>query len=177
MLNLLAAELSGAPQQETLDALGGIAHWACEYLAAAGKNSGALLAALAGCTHFDMLASGASFSTAYKSALVLREVPKVIAVALDCADYTHGWAKAIRPGHVGIALAPEYREQSIEGRAVKQILDRSGRVILITSSAVPPREGLTVLRHPTVPERFAPLAQAVICDAMIGAMNEGLQTD
>jgi fructoselysine-6-P-deglycase FrlB-like protein len=146
-----------------------IAQWACEYLANATQNSEPLVAAMAGATHVDLLASGASFSTAYKSALVLREVPRVMAAAIDCADHAHGWAKAIHPGYVAIVLAPEY--EAIAARAMDQVLDRGGCVILVTSSAVAQRDGLIVQHHPPVAERLAPLLQAVICDAMIGTMS------
>jgi glucosamine--fructose-6-phosphate aminotransferase (isomerizing) len=170
VLNLLAAELTGAPRPDLLRMLRDIARWSCRYLAAAAQNNEPGLAALEGCTQVDVLACGASFSTAYKSALVLREVPRLVAAAIDCADFAHGWGKVAQQGYVGIVLAPEYHEASIAARAVKQMLDRGGRAIIITSDTVVPREGLTVLCHPAVPERLAPLVQVVICDALIGAM-------
>jgi glucosamine 6-phosphate synthetase-like amidotransferase/phosphosugar isomerase protein len=171
VLNLIAMELTGTPHRELFDPLRDIARWICTYLAAAVQwKTTPLLATVEGCTYVDILACGASFSTAYKSALVLREVPQIMATAIDCADYAHGWAKAIRSGYVGIVLAPEYREQSIEARAVKQILDRGGKVILVSGTHTSPREGLTLAYHPPLPERLAPLVQVAICDAMIGAM-------
>lgn len=170
VLNLMATELAGAQRQAVFGPMRKIAQWACEYLANATQNSEPLVAAMGGATHVDLLASGASFSTAYKSALVLREVPRVMAAAIDCADYAHGWVKAIHPGYVAIVLAPDY--EAIAARAVDQVLGRGGRVILLTGSAVAQRDGLIVHRHPPVAERLAPLPQAVICDAMIGAMAD-----
>ena len=168
VLNLLAAELTGTPISERLVSLRAVAQWAHAYLA--GNAEDRVPIGVKACTHVDVVASGASFSTAYKSALVLREVPRIVASAIDCADYAHGWAKTIGPGHLGIVLAPDYQPRTIEERAVNQVLDRGGEVILVTGSSVPSTERMTVLQHPRVPEPVAPLAQAVILDALIGAM-------
>jgi glutamine---fructose-6-phosphate transaminase (isomerizing) len=170
--HLLAAELIGEPPRERLDQLRGIGRWASTYLAAATRTEPNMAAALEPLTHVDVLGSGASFSTAYKSALVLREVPRLIASAIDCADYAHGWSKIVRPGYAGIVLAPKYQNHSAEALAIGQILERGGSAILVTSSPVPAREQMTVLRHPALPEHLAPLARAVVCDALIGAMAD-----
>ena len=172
VLNLLAGELPGAPRPEQLARLLEIAAWASAYFETAADNNRPLLAAIANCRCIDAIASGASFSTAYKSALVLREVPHVTAAAIDAADYAHGWAKTAGPGYAGIMLAPDYQPKSVEARAVAQILDRGASAILITAGTAPAQDGLTVLRHPPVPEPLAPLPQAVACDAMIGAMPD-----
>jgi fructoselysine-6-P-deglycase FrlB-like protein len=169
VLNLLASALTGEPLADRLDALRAVARWAQAYLADTAPAR-TLPAGIAACNVVDVVASGASFSAAYKSALVLREVPRIVASAIDCADYAHGWAKTIRPGYLGIVLAPDYHTQTIEERAVRQILNRGGDVLLITSSSVPSDRQMTVLQHPAVPEPVAPLAQAVILDAMIGAI-------
>jgi fructoselysine-6-P-deglycase FrlB-like protein len=170
VLNLLATELTGASMPDRLVSLQAVALWAETYLAKVAKGEGELPDSIAACTHMDIVASGASFSTAYKSALVAREVPRIFASAIDCADYAHGWAKAIGPGYLGIVLAPEYRPRTVEERAVCQILDHGGEVVLITGSSVPSDGRMAVLQHPAVPESAAPLAQAVVLDAMIGAM-------
>jgi fructoselysine-6-P-deglycase FrlB-like protein len=176
VLNLLAAELTGMPGTELLNQLRELSEWADAHLSATSDTLASGATALMGSTHVDVVASGPSFITAYKSALVLREVPRIAATAVDCADYAHGWAKIAGPNYTGIVLAPAYHEPSMEARAVGQILDRGGRAVLITESPVPPREGLTVLNHPILPERLAPLAQAVICDALIGAMADVTQS-
>jgi fructoselysine-6-P-deglycase FrlB-like protein len=170
VLNLLAAELTGASMSDRLASLQAVALWAETYLAKVATGESELPGSIGSCTHMDIVASGASFSTAYKSALVAREVPRIFASAIDCADYAHGWAKTIGPGYLGVVLAPEYRPRTIEERAVRQILDRGGEVVLITGSFVPSDGRLAVLRHPAVPGSVAPLAQAVILDTMIGAM-------
>lgn len=126
VLNLLAAELTGPSMPDRLASLQAVAQGAETYLAKVAKGEGKLPDSIAACTHMDIVASGASFSTAYKSALVAREVPRIFASAIDCADYAHGWAKAIGPGYLGVVLAPEYRAGTIEERAVRQILDRGG---------------------------------------------------
>jgi glucosamine--fructose-6-phosphate aminotransferase (isomerizing) len=170
ILNLLAAVLTGASLPDRLASLQAAALWAETNLAKVAKGEGELPGSIAACTHMDIVASGASFSTAYKSALVAREVPRIFASAIDCADYAHGWAKTIGPGYLGVVLAPEYRAGTIEERAVRQILDRGGEVVVITGSAVPSAGHMAVLQHPVMPGSVAPLAQAVILDAMIGAM-------
>ena len=170
VLNLLAAELTGASMPDRLGSLQAVALWAQTYLAKVAKGEGDLPNSIGACTHMDIVASGPSFSTAYKSALVAREVPRIFASAIDCADYAHGWAKAIGPGYLGVVLAPEYRPRTIEERAVGQILDRGGEVVLITGSSVPADGRTAILQHPAVPESVAPVAQAVLLDAMIGAM-------
>jgi fructoselysine-6-P-deglycase FrlB-like protein len=170
VLNLLAAELTGASMPDRLASLEAVAMWAQAYLAKVATGEGELPSSIGACTHMDIVASGASFSTAYKSALVAREVPKVFASAIDCADYAHGWAKTIGPGYLGVVLAPEYRPRTIEERAVRQILDRDGEVVVITGSSVPSDGRMAILQHPAVPDSVVPLAQAVILDAMIGAM-------
>jgi glucosamine--fructose-6-phosphate aminotransferase (isomerizing) len=170
VLNLLSAELTGNLNSDRLSALHSIARWAQAYFDQSAHVHDRLPESIKSCTYVDVIATGASLGTAYKSALVLREVPKVIAGAIDCADFAHGWAKITRAGYLGIVLAPEYRTQTIEERAVNQILSRGGDVVLITSNSVPINGKVTVLQHPVLPDSVAPLAQAVILDAMIGAM-------
>jgi hypothetical protein len=95
---------------------------------------------------------------------------RLTTTAVNCADYAHGWYKAIRPGCLGIVLAPEYDEASVEARMVRSITGRGGRVLLVTSSEGPRDEAVAVVRHPAVREWLAPLAQIVPCQTLMGWM-------
>lgn len=170
VLNLLAADLVGEPLEPVLDEHDQLADWISAFLAEAERHTAPLLALASGSLSMDVIGNGPSMSTAYQAALIVREGLRLTTTAVNCADYAHGWYKAIRPGCLGIVLAPEYDEASVEARMVRSITGRGGRVLLVTSSEGPRDEAVAVVRHPAVREWLAPLAQIVPCQTLMGWM-------
>lgn len=164
LVTLLAKE-DLAPVFEDMDR---IADWMVAYLDDAPKHAKSLLAFSDGASHFDFIGNGPSMSTALQAGLIFREGPTVTTGAINCADYAHGWDRCVAPGYVGVILAPDYRPGTVEERMVASILERGGKVILITSTTVEPAERLLVVSHPSVPDRLAPMAQIIPCNMLMG---------
>lgn len=112
-------------------------------------------AVLAGARIVDVVASGASFTTAGEGALILRESARMLTASHDTYNYLHGPMEPLDPQTACVIIGA--------GRELRLAQDTSElgcpTLLITTSSEVVSTKTLTVL---TLPRAASPLAQAVL---------------
>ena len=114
-----------------------------------------LTSVLAGARIVDVVASGASLSTAGEGALILRESARLLTASHETYNYLHGPMEPLDPQTVCVIIG--------DGRELRLAQDTSElgcpTLLITTATDIPPSETLTVL---TLPRACSPLAQAVL---------------
>lgn len=170
VLNIFAAFIVGELNKELIKQFYDIAEWIKNYLDNMQKNTQPVFDFSSGSTSYDFIANGPSMSTASQAGLIYREGPHVTTSAINCADYAHGWDRSVKTGYTGIMLDPYYKEDSVEKRMVNTIIEKGGKVILITSEDIESSTSLMVIKLPKVEERLVPMLQMIPCDTLMGWM-------
>ena len=111
----------------------------------------------------NLIGRGYSLSTVRAGALFVREVAKHPAADFDAGEFRHGPFEMIEPGFVATIFAPEGATHALNCGLARDIAQRGGRAVLVTSAA-PPWEDANVLvilqRRPPC-ESLAPLIDIV----------------
>lgn len=114
-----------------------------------------MAAVLAGARIVDVIASGASFTTAGEGALILRESARMLTASHETYNYLHGPMEPLDPQTACVIIG--------DGRELRLAKDTSElgcpTLLITTSSDVTSSGTLTVL---TLPRAASPLAQAVL---------------
>jgi len=114
-----------------------------------------LTSVLAGVQVVDVVASGASISTAGEGALMLRESARLLAASHETYNYLHGPMEPLDPQTACVIIG--------DGREVRLALETSElgcpTLLITTRSDISSSKTLTVL---TLPRASSPLAQAVL---------------
>lgn len=170
VLNILAASLTEELDQYFIKQLYQSADWITDFLKAIEANTNKIYDFTKDGESYDFIANGPSMATAMQAGLIYREGPKVTTSAINCADYAHGWDKSVKPGYVGIMLAPYYKESSVEKRMVETIINMGGKVVLVTGADVEANKQMLAIKHPVLEERILPMLQIIPCDTLMGWM-------
>ncbi|MTI94682.1 MAG: SIS domain-containing protein [Firmicutes bacterium] len=168
VLQMLALHLTGGVKAQHTKLFEEIADWVSDYLARFTDDTPALGDFLNGTTSYDFLASGAAMSSARQAALIFREGPCVTATAVEISDFSHGWDLSVSPGYTAFIFDSDGKKDSIEEKMRNHIIDKGGKVVLITSASVQSTESLMVIKHPKVQEDWAPMLQIIPCNTIMG---------
>ena len=133
----------------------GLPDMAATVLAEAAPVVADLTPVLAGARIVDVVASGASFTTAGEGALILRESARLLTASHETYNYLHGPMEPLDPQTVCVIIG--------DGRELRLARDTSElgcpTLLITTRTDIPSSETLTVL---TLPRASSPLAQAVL---------------
>ena len=133
----------------------GLPDMAATVLADAAPIVADLTSVLAGVQIVDVVASGASSSTAGEGALMLRESARLLTATHETYNYLHGPMEPLDPKTACVIIG--------DGREVRLALQTSElgcpTLLITTRSDITSSKGLTVL---TLPRASSPLAQAVL---------------
>ena len=133
----------------------GLPDMAATVLAEAAPVVADLTPVLAGARIVDVVASGASFTTAGEGALILRESARLLTASHETYNYLHGPMEPLDPQTACVIIG--------DGRELRLARDTSElgcpTLLITTRTDIPSSETLTVL---TLPRASSPLAQAVL---------------
>ena len=125
-----------------------------------------LSSVLAGARIVDVVASGASISTAGEGALMLRESARLLTASHETYNYLHGPMEPLDPQTACVIIG--------DGREVRLALETSElgcpTLLITTGSDIASSKTLTVM---TLPQASSPLAQAVLRDTSVAAARLG----
>jgi fructoselysine-6-P-deglycase FrlB-like protein len=133
----------------------GLPEMAAEVLRDAAPFMADLTSVLAGARVVDVVASGASVSTAGEGALMLRESARLLTASHETYNYLHGSMEPLDPQTACVIIG--------DGREVRLALETSElgcpTLLITTRSDIAASKTLTVMK---LPQASSPLAQAVL---------------
>ncbi|HEY8821495.1 MAG TPA: SIS domain-containing protein [Dermatophilaceae bacterium] len=133
----------------------GLPEMAATVLTVAAPFMADLSSVLAGARIVDVVASGASISTAGEGALMLRESARLLTASHETYNYLHGPMEPLDPQTACVIIG--------DGREVRLALETSElgcpTLLITTGSDIASSKTLTVM---TLPQASSPLAQAVL---------------
>ncbi|MGH3217470.1 MAG: SIS domain-containing protein, partial [Streptosporangiaceae bacterium] len=101
---------------------------------------------------FDVAGSAAHLGSAAQGALLLREVARLPSSPYETHQYLHGPLEAVEPGMTLILLGG-----AREGRLATSLAGQGATAILVTTEAVPERDGLFVFPLPRAGDSLQPV--------------------
>ena len=172
IMNILARRLTGQLNDEFWAHAEAAAAWCCQWLNTWDVPSQAMYEFAQGVDLYDLLANNASLSTARQLSLAYREGLHNCTAVWECADYAHGQYHSAKMADRYLAqmFFPILAENSKEAKMLEFILDKGGKVMIYTTSAISPRERLHVVRMPELPETLMPMAESVAAETFLGLL-------
>ena len=150
-----------------------LAEWATEYLKNVQAKRNEVMSFVEGTDIFDFIADHGSVATAYQACLIFREGPQFATYSNITAEYSHGGYLLAKPGVTGFQFDPKAPKNTIEENMRNYVLDKGGKVILITSAKdVESTDMLRVVRYPEVDAWLAPIAEALPVTTLMGWLLE-----
>lgn len=118
---------------------------------------------LEGASYTAFLGRGFSLASALFSAVLFKEVPKLVAEGMSAAAFRHGMLEMIRPEHRIVLFAPAGVTHDLALGLAETVLDLDIPLLLVTNRDVElaPRDHLRLVRTPAHDEAWAPLVDMV----------------
>lgn len=172
ILNILARKLTGELNDEFWKQAEVTADWCCEWLSNWEAPSKAMYDFAQGIELFDLLANNTSLATARQLSLAYREGLHNCTSVWECADYAHGQYHSSKMADKYLAqmFFPVFEDNTKEMKMFNYILDHGGRVMLYTTTEMPERERVHVVKMPKLPETLMPLAESVAAETFLGML-------
>lgn len=105
---------------------------------------------------------GPALSTAECGGLFTRETAKYPALAFDSGEFRHGPYEMVDDSFCAMLFAPGGKTIELQRHLTDAISNHGGKAIFVTDKdAEFQSENILVLRHPAIPEQYAPLVQIV----------------
>ncbi|WP_394958863.1 SIS domain-containing protein [Candidatus Allofournierella merdavium] len=164
----LTGELDGGFWGEVDEAVDWITGWLADWEA----NSRPMYDFAQGIELFDLLANDSSLATARQLSLAYREGLHNCTAVWECADYAHGQYHSAKMANRYLAqmFFPVLKENSKELKMFSFILEKGGRVMVFTSSDLPARENVYVVKLPLLRRSLMPLLESVCAETMLGML-------
>jgi|SRR5690625_2255086 len=168
VLKILSVSLVEGLSDGLKQKLDDIVTWTNDFIDKIESNTDPVFEFVKDSDNYDFIGNGPSLSTAYQAGLIYREGPFVTASGISCADYSHGWDLSMKPGHTAFIFDPLGEDNSVEKEMINNIINKGGKVVLITPKEVKPNDSLYVINHPVVSEEIAPMYQITPCNTIMG---------
>lgn len=172
ILNVLAHTLTGELNDAFWKELDFVADWCGAWLENWQENSKPMYDFAQGTLLFDLLANNASLATARQLSLAYREGLRNCTAVWECADYAHGQyhSSKLADEYLAQMFFPVFEDNTKEMKMLNYILEHGGRVMLYTTSDIPERERMMVVRLPKVRESLMPLIESVAAETFLGML-------
>lgn len=137
------------------------------------------LEAFATMTQLVVLGRGYNYSTAFETALKIKETSHLVAAPYSVADLLHGPVAMIGDGFVVLLVSPRGKAHGDAAEVVQMVRQRNARLIAISDDPMLLAEAELALRLPEMPEWLSPIAAAVSGQLFAGALarQRGLDPD
>ena len=125
----------------------------------------------------SLIGRGNALSSVRAGALFMREVVKFPAMDFDSAEFRHGPMEMVQDDFYAIVFAPTGRTQKLNTNLAKDIVEKGGRVVLITDKegALEPTQNLLQIVLPKVEEYAGQLLQILPVQLLANALAEEKQ--
>lgn len=121
-------------------------------------------------THLVVLGRGYNYSTAFETALKIKETSLLGAEPYSVADLLHGPVAMIGDGFVVLLISPRGKAHGDAAKIVKMVRERNARLISISDDPALLAEAELALPLPEMPEWLSPIAAAVAGQLFAGAL-------
>ena len=178
ILQILAAKLTGALNNEFQDSLYNVARWTIDMLENFESNKKDIMNFVNETKIFDFIGNYSSISTINQAALIFREGPRYPTAAIMANEYSHGCHLLNKKGSTLVIFDYQCKEGTVEEAMRKYAIKNEGKVIVITcSEKLLSTEDMKVITYPSVPEWIAPAAQIIPCTKIMGWLLEAMLND
>ena len=125
----------------------------------------------------SLIGRGNALSSVRAGALFMREVVKFPAMDFDSAEFRHGPMEMVQKDFYAIVFAPTGRTQKLNTNLARDIVEKGGRVVLITDKggALEQTQNLLQIVLPRVEEYASQLLQILPVQLLANAMAEEKQ--
>lgn len=129
--------------------------------------------------HLVVIGRGYNYSTAFETALKIKETNYLVAEPYSVADLLHGPVAMIDQGFPVLLISPEGKAHVDAPKVVEMVKDRGARLIAISNDADLLAQAELGLRLPAMPEWLSPLVAVVAGQLFAGALaqEKGLDPD
>ena len=172
ILNVLGRELTGELNDAFWAQAESTAEWCCRWTTNWEAPSKAMADFAQGIELFDLLANDTSLATARQLSLAYREGLHNCTAVWECADYAHGQYHSSKMGarYLAQMFFPVLAEGTKEMKMFNYILEHGGKVMLYTTSDIPAKERVYVVKMPVLPSTLMPLAESVAAETFLGVL-------
>ena len=172
ILNILVRHLTGELTEEFWGQVEQAAQWCCDWCADWEANSKPLYDFAQGIELFDLLANDTSLATARQLSLAYREGLHNCTAVWECADYAHGQYHSSKMADKYLAqmFFPLFEDGTKEMKMFNFILDHGGKVMLYTTTDMPPRERVLTVKMPKLPNTLMPLVESVAAETFLAML-------
>jgi glucosamine--fructose-6-phosphate aminotransferase (isomerizing) len=172
ILNIIARRLTGELNEAFWQQAEAAADWCCQWLSNWEEPSKAMYDFAQGVELYDLLANNTSLATARQLSLAYREGLHNCTAVWECADYAHGQYHSSKMADKYLAqmFFPVFEDNTKEMKMFNYILDHGGRVMLYTTTDMPERERVHVVKMPKLPDTLIPLAESVAAETFLGLL-------
>ncbi len=118
----------------------------------------------------EFIANDSSLSVAKQMALIYREGLHAFTAAWELADYAHGQYLAVKPGYVAVILAPTLVGDRAAKRMINVIIERGGKIVLLTNDEIDENEQMKVIQTPQVKRPILAMAEAIPTQLLLGSL-------
>lgn len=125
----------------------------------------------------SLIGRGNALSSVRAGALFMREVVKFPAMDFDSAEFRHGPMEMVQDDFYAIVFAPAGCTQKLNTKLARDIVEKGGRVVLITDreGALEPVQNILQIVLPKVEEYASQLIQILPVQLLANAMAEEKQ--
>lgn len=172
ILNILAHKLAGELDEAFWKEVEKAVEWSGNWLDNWEENSRPMYEFAQGIELFDLLANNTSLATARQLSLAYREGLHNSTAVWECADYAHGQYHSAKMADKYLAqmFFPVLEEGTKEMKMFHFILEHGGKVMIYTTSNLPERENVFVVRLPKLRDSLLPLVESIAAETMLGML-------
>lgn len=124
--------------------------------------------------YINYIGRGHSRTTAESAALFTRETAKCSCSAFDSGEFRHGPFEVIDEHFCAMLFAPEGPSFQMQLHLAEAITHLNGKVVFVTSKDVVfTHRNFSLIQHPPVDERLAPIVQIVVPQLYINNVSLG----
>lgn len=126
---------------------------------------------MANVSAIDFVGDGPSISTAWQSALIYREGPRLATTAIHFSDYAHGfYLNGSVKDYTAFYFIPEVSEHNSNVRMINKVTTEQGQVVLLTKTGqtLNFNENVHVIELPGISDSLLPLCEIVPLDTIMG---------
>lgn len=167
LLHLLATAVTSGALEPELVRLEQVAALMEDTLERRAEEMEAVAAYLEGAGFLYFVARGPALAAAHQGALTFTEGARLPTCALAGGAFRHGPLELAGPGFAGLFFAPEGRARHLTAAAAREVAQAGGRVLLLTTVAEAPAEGLLVIALPDVGEELFSLNACVPVELLL----------
>ncbi len=172
ILNILAHKLVGELDDSFWKEVEEAVEWSGDWLLRWEEKSRPMFEFAKGAELFDLLANDTSLATARQLSLAYREGLHNSTAVWECADYAHGQYHSAKMAERYLAqmFFPVLEEGTKEMKMFHFILEHGGKVMIYTTSDIPERENVFVVKLPKLRDSLMPLVESIAAETMLGML-------